>query len=305
MTSVLTVPLEAIASCFEGIIPATICSCPREGTPNVTYLSIVHRVDHDHVALSYQFFNKTRANVMENPLVQVVVVSPETRIQYRLDLRYERTETHGTTFDLMRTRLEAVASQTGMSHVFKLRGADIYRVLNCRALNSEVHAESALNADYLCELEQFTERLTSCPSIEPLIDTALDALSDIFGYEHSFVMVRSEDGKRLYTLASRGFDSSGVGSEVWIGEGIVGVAAERRVSVRTTNLTRDMLYFRAVRSMVEHRGEDGNLEKEIALPGLPDVQSQLVTPLVAHKQLLGYSACRVHRLADFFPTMSA
>lgn len=112
-----TVLLENIASCFEGMIPATICSCSSDGTPNVTFLSIVHRLDAHQVGLSYQFFNKTRKNIMENPLIQVVVVSPETFDQYRLDLRYERTDTGGPVFDRMKMRLDAVASQTGMSHV--------------------------------------------------------------------------------------------------------------------------------------------------------------------------------------------
>ena len=76
--SPLTVPLESIASCFEGIIPSTICSCSSGGTPNLTYLSIVHLLDDRHVGLSYQFFNKTRTNILENPLAQVLVVSPET-----------------------------------------------------------------------------------------------------------------------------------------------------------------------------------------------------------------------------------
>ena len=129
--SPLTVPLVNIASCFEGILPSTICSCSKHGTPNLTYLSIVHLLDDRHVGLSYQFFNKTRRNIMENPMVQVVVVSPETAYQYRLSLCYERTETEGPTFDRMKSDLDAVASQTGMSHVFKLRGVDIYRVLEC------------------------------------------------------------------------------------------------------------------------------------------------------------------------------
>jgi len=296
-----TVPLETIASCFEGILPASICSCSSEGTPNLTFLSIVHRVDQDHVGLSYQFFNKTRKNVMENPLAQVVVVSPESGGQYRLDLRYERTETQGPVFDRMNTRLEAVASQTGMSRVFKLRGVDIYRVLDCRPLGSEARAEAILPTNYLPGIERFTERLAACADLESLIDNALEALSGLFNYEHSFIMVPDEHGRRLYTIASRGFDTSGVGSEVWMGEGILGVAAEQRMLVRSTNLTRDMLYSRAVRSTVERRGGESKLEREIALPGLPDVQSQLVAPLLAHNELLGVLCLQSATAGRFLP----
>ena len=74
--SPLAMTLESIASCFEGIIPASICTCSADGTPNMTYLSVVHLIDNHHVGLSYQFFNKTRENMIQNPFVQVVVVSP-------------------------------------------------------------------------------------------------------------------------------------------------------------------------------------------------------------------------------------
>ncbi len=285
--SPLAVPLESIASCFEGIIPASICTCSRDGTPNMTYLSIVHRIDSRHVGLSYQFFNKTRENMVQNPFVQVVVVSLDTARQYRLDLRYERTEAGGAVFDRVKTRLDAVASQTGMSHVFRLRGVDVFQVLDCRPMNAGTGGEGFTRADYLPQVEEFTARLAACSGLESLINVSLDALSTLFGYDHSFLMVPDEDGRRLYTLGSRGFGGSGIGSEAWIGEGILGVAAERREVVRTTNFSRDVLYSNAVRSAVEHRGEDNLLEREIALPGLPEVRSQLVAPLVAQDRLLG------------------
>jgi adenylate cyclase len=284
---VFTVPLDSIASCFEGVIPATICSCDREGTPNLTFLSIVHRVDADHVGLSYQFFNKTRQNIMENPLVQVIVVSPETCHQFRLDLSYERTDMEGPAFDRMKMRLDAVASQTGMSQVFHLRGVDVYRVLDCRPLNAELRFESLPRVSCLPELEKFTERLAACDNLDSLIDTALESFSTLFGYAHSFVMAPDEKGERLYTVASHGYPVSGAGSEVWIGEGILGVAAERRIVVRTANMTLETLLSRAVRSGLERRGEENLLEQEIALPGLPEVRSQLVVPLLARNELLG------------------
>lgn len=284
--SPLAITLESIASCFEGIIPASICTCSTDGTPNMTYLSVVHRMDSHHVGLSYQFFNKTHENMLHNPFVQVVVVSPSNLRQYRLDLRYERTETEGVVFDRMKTRLDAVASQTGMSQVFRLHGVDIFQVLDCRPMNAETGGEE-LRVDYLPQIEEFSARLAACDRLESVINTSLDALSALFGYDHSFLMVPDEEGKRLFTLGSRGFGESGIGSETWIGEGILGVSAERHEVVRTTSFGRDITYSNAIRSGVRDRGEDSLLEREIALPGLPKVQSQLVVPLVARDRLFG------------------
>jgi adenylate cyclase len=278
--------LDAIASCFEGIVPATICSCAADGTPNVTYLSIVHRLDEWHVGLSYQFFNKTRQNVLENPMVQVIVVSPETADQYRLDLQYERTEAAGPVFDRMSTRLAAVASQTGMSQVFTLRGVDVYRVLDCRPVNAEIQTEAAPLRQHLAHVELLTEQLAACLDLDSLLETALTGLATRFGYAHAFVMIPDEAGQRLYTIASQGYEASGVGSEVPMGDGLLGVAASRRTIVRTTSLTRDVVFSRAVRSSIEQSGH-GHLEQEIPLPGLPRLESQVVAPLVAHGELLG------------------
>ena len=283
----MSVPLENIASCFEGVIPSTICSCSRDGTPNLTYLSIVHLLDPRHVGLSYQFFNKTRKNILQNPRAQVLVVSPETSAQYRLDLRYLRTETEGPSFDRMKVRLDAVASQTGMSHVFKLRGVDVFEVLDCRSVSSEPRADAARKADFLPELESFTEILAASGDLDSLLSAALAALASLFRSPHSFVLFPDEEGKHLYTGASHGFEPSGVGSEVPIGEGMLGVAAERLAAVRTTDVTREMILARAVRAAVERRGEQALLEKEIPLPGLPSVRSQLILPLLVRGKLLG------------------
>ena len=137
------------------------------------------------------------------------------------------------------------------------------------------------------ELEALTERLAGCEGLDGLLSTALEALADLFGHRHSFVMFPDEEGTRLYTGASYGFEPSGVGSEVAVGEGMLGHSAERHSVVRVTNMALEMKVARAVRSGVERRGEEGILEKEIPLPGLPDVKSQLVLPLLSRNRLLG------------------
>jgi adenylate cyclase len=132
-------PLSRIAACFEGLIPATIATAAPDGTPNITHLSRVHLVDDDHVALSNQFFSKTIQNLAANPRACVCVVDPMTFDSYRLVLRYERTERRGPLFDRMRRDIDAIAALTGMEGVFKLRSADVYRVVEVDLVRAAVH----------------------------------------------------------------------------------------------------------------------------------------------------------------------
>jgi hypothetical protein len=115
-------------------------------------------------------------------------------------------------------------------------------------------------------------------------------------------MFPDEEGTHLYTGASYGFEPSGVGSEVEVGEGMLGHSAERRSVVRVTNLPLERVVARAVRSGIERRGEQGILEKEIALPGLPDVRSQLVLPLVSRNRLLGVLCLQSAETGRFLET---
>jgi len=121
--------LRELHLCFEGMIPAVIATASADGAANVTHLSKVHLVDDEHVALSNQFFSKTVRNLAENPYACVLVVDPATYDEYRLDLRYERTERRGPVFERLQRDVEAVAALTGMQGVFKLRSADVYRVV--------------------------------------------------------------------------------------------------------------------------------------------------------------------------------
>ena len=282
----LSIPLEDIPTCFEGIIPSAICTVASDGTPNVTFLSVVHRVDGDHVALSRQFFNKTDSNTVANPYAQVTLVEPETGRGFLLNLVYERTDTEGALFERMRTNVDAVAAAEGMVGVFQLRGVDICRVEECAMLPGFSGAAPPRRDVKIERMEEFSRQLAHVGDMDELLATVLRACTELLGYPHAFVMLLDETGQRLYTVASTGFTSSGTGSEVRVGEGLIGVAAAHRQSVRVTHMSRERSYSHAVREAAGRHGRDA-LEQVIPLPSLHAIESQLVTPMLAYHQLVG------------------
>jgi predicted pyridoxine 5'-phosphate oxidase superfamily flavin-nucleotide-binding protein len=120
---------DEIRPILENGIPVLLATCSKDGVPNASIVSQVRWVDGDTVALSFQFFNKTIRNVRENPQAQILLNDLEGGRHWRLEVRYDRSETEGPVFDAMDLEIEAIASATGMAGIFKLRAADLYRVL--------------------------------------------------------------------------------------------------------------------------------------------------------------------------------
>ncbi|CBS90219.1 GAF domain-containing protein [Azospirillum lipoferum] len=275
--------LDAIRTCLEGMIPATIATVAPDGTPNVSQLSQVHYVDPGHIALSYQFFNKTRANILDCRDALLEVIDPSTGAQYRLRLDYLRTETDGPLFESMKAKLSGIASHVGMAEVFRLRGADLFRVTEIEAvpgghpLPGRMRPRSLLSA-----VRRACEGLRGCADLSDLLDRAIVALRDLFGVEHALILLPDAASGRLFTVAALGYEGSGRGSgigwEVAPGDGVIGVAARERVPIRITHMTTDVAY-----SMAMRQGTAAGRLREIPFPGLEQPHSQLAVPILAHE----------------------
>ena len=124
--------LFGVRRMMEGVIPPVLCTVSPDRVPNVSYLSLCEYVDPLHIALSYQFFNRSRENVLATRRASLTLDDPYTGGGVVLQLEYQRTETEGPVFERLRAKLMGVASHIGMDKVFHLRGADIYRVLEMR-----------------------------------------------------------------------------------------------------------------------------------------------------------------------------
>ncbi|PWV61124.1 GAF domain-containing protein [Plasticicumulans acidivorans] len=276
--------LLELRGCFDGGVPSMIATCSREGVPNVSYVSQVHYVDAQHVALSFQFFNKTRTNMLANPRATVFVIDPDTLARYRLALLYLRTEDSGPLFESMRAKLAGIAAHTCMSEIFHLRGADLFRVLAVEPVPGRQRPPAPRGPAPLAALRPLASQLAGCSELDALFEVLLDGLGTYFGVHHAMLLLLDRGGQRLYTVASRGYAASGIGSEIPLGNGIVGIAAQQATPIRINYMNTEYAYGRTVHAELAAGAE---LETLIPLPGLPAPHSQLAVPIPGGDAPLG------------------
>ncbi|HVL19586.1 MAG TPA: GAF domain-containing protein [Amaricoccus sp.] len=279
--------LDLLGDCLEGMVPSSIATVDPDGVPNVSLISQVHYVDPERVALSYQFFNKTRANVLATGRATVGMIDPATMTEYRLALSYEETRTEGPLFESMKAKLAGIASHTGMGGVFRLLGADVFRVERIGSAPGPRITPPPPARNLLAATRRACAELAAESDLGGLLDTALDGLDRHFGIEHAMLLLVDEEGRRLYTVASHGYDRSGIGSELAVGQGVVGVAARERVPIRIGHMTADTDYGTAVRDQARRHGMDWEEATEIPFPGLDAPESQIAVPIVCGGRTVG------------------
>ena len=290
----MSLGLERLTACFQGILPAMFFTCSKDGIPNAAFLSHVDYVDPTHVALSFQFFNKSRRNIAENPHAMVRVIDPDTNQGYVLRLTYIRSETSGPIFDRMFLRIEAIASYVGLKGIFKLKAADVYAVESIELTPEEPGRVERWAAPgqrqhdvvfTMKAMQELSARMTAAHNLNHLLDSILLGFKEFFGFSYSMILLAGVKPNVLVTIASRGYPQGGIGSEIQLGEGVIGVAAEAQQPIRISGLMRGMLYAAAAKKRAEDRG--WRPQDAVRLPGMANPASQLGVPLVVRGELVG------------------
>jgi len=290
----MSLGLEQLTPCFQGILPSMFFTCSSDGTPNAAFLSHVEYIDPSHVALSFQFFNKSRRNIAENPYALLRVIDPDNNQGWALRVKFERSETFGPIFDRMSLRIEAIASYAGLKGIFKLKSADIYLVESVEQVPEEPGRQERWSARgrrqpdavfTIKALQELSARMTAAANLDQLLQSILSGIKEYFGFSHSMILLAGEKPGTLVTIASRGYPQGGAGAEVRFGEGIIGVVAEAQQPIRIAGLVRGMLYAYAAKKRAEERGWQP--QEAVRLPGLENPASQLGVPLVVAGELIG------------------
>lgn len=281
----MTLSLTELAACFEGVIPSILCTVGADGTPNISYLSHVTRLDDEHVGLSDQFFSKTARNIRENPRAALLVVNPHDGAQYRLDLQYCETVGSGPVFERMAADLRATSAQVGMTDVMRLRGVAIHRVLGLRAVRSPLAAAppEAWRGSALPRMAAVVDAFADRTELGEIVDAALDALEVAFRHGATMILLHDPARDCFVTLGSRGYGRTGIGADVLPGEGLIGLSGKEGRAIRVSDASR----LRRFGAAVEASSEQENRTRSVALPSLPGAMSQIALPMATQGRIRG------------------
>ncbi|WP_317930184.1 pyridoxamine 5'-phosphate oxidase family protein [Halioxenophilus sp. WMMB6] len=269
--------LSELRDCLEGNIPSVIATCDHQGMANASYVSQAYYVDDQHLALTFQFFNKTHRNICENPNATLLIKNPHTAARYRLAIQYLRTEHEGALFEQMKARLNSIAHRAKMENTFVLKGADIYRVLHIETIDCFTLADRRAVTPFPLLLRESIAELAKCKNVEQLIETVATLLQEKFAISHALMLIREQ--AKLFTIHSFGYENSGIGSEIPIGKGVIGIAAQINAPIRITQPTHDYNYARLLTTQLQQKMLLASLETTIVYPGLSNPGSQLAVPL--------------------------
>jgi class 3 adenylate cyclase len=139
-------------------------------------------------------------------------------------------------------------------------------------------------------IQQISSEITSTLDLDEVLAIVLRAMERVLGFQHSMVLLKDLAQAKLRVFASRGYEPSGVGAEVEVGHGVLGVVAERKRMMRIGNIGTSIAYLASIRARMEAAGDVAPGAGAPTLPGLAKTQSQLALPLLVKDRLIGVLA---------------
>lgn len=133
-------------------------------------------------------------------------------------------------------------------------------------------------------IQQISSEINATLDLDQMLGLILDSLDRVLGFKYCMILLADERLAQLSVAAMRGYKDQQTTTIVQVGQGPIGVAARRRRVVRMAAMGTQLGYAAAV------RGEMGQEQTQIKLPGLADVQSQMALPLIVKERLVGVLA---------------
>jgi DNA-binding NtrC family response regulator len=136
-------------------------------------------------------------------------------------------------------------------------------------------------------LQRVSSELNSTLELDEIYDAALRTMAELFEFHHAHILLLEPEAGTLVVVASRGYENQAIGGRVRVGTGVIGVVAQKRRMLHVSNLGQQRAYAATQRQQMVKAGRAAELADAVAVPGLPNAESQFAIPLLVRDELIG------------------
>jgi adenylate cyclase len=135
-------------------------------------------------------------------------------------------------------------------------------------------------------IERVASQISKTLNLDAIAKTMLISMEEYFDFKHSMILLLDSSENALKVIATHGYKEEGIGAEVKIGVGVIGMVAKKKKLMRMANLGAQKQYMQAIKQQIQP-SEDTVVTDEISLPGLKNAESQVAIPMLMEDELIG------------------
>ena len=135
-------------------------------------------------------------------------------------------------------------------------------------------------------IERVASQISKTLNLDAIAKTMLISMEEYFDFKHSMILLLDSSESALKVIATHGYKEEGIGAEVKIGVGVIGMVAKKKKLMRMANLGAQKQYMQAIKQQIQP-SEDTVVADEISLPGLKNAKSQVAIPMLMEDELIG------------------
>ena len=135
-------------------------------------------------------------------------------------------------------------------------------------------------------IEKVASQISKTLNLDAIAKTMLISMEEYFDFKHSMILLLDNSQSALKVIATHGYKEEGIGAEVKIGVGVIGMVAKKKKLMRMANLGAQKQYMQAIKQQIQP-SEDTVVAEEISLPGLKNAESQVAIPMLMEDELIG------------------
>ena len=128
-------------------------------------------------------------------------------------------------------------------------------------------------------IERVASQISKTLDLDAIAKTMLISMEEYFGFKHSMILLLDGSESVLKVIATHGYKEEGIGAEVKIGVGVIGMVAKKKKLMRMANLGAQKQYMQAIKQQIQP-SEETVVVDVTSLPGLKNAESQVAIPML-------------------------